>query len=1236
MDKHKLWLVVGISLGILAVALLLLTSSGNLAGRGGDDGGVGRAGSQKTPTPTPPPTPKVVSCPDVQLLPPLQESNPRIPSDPNLDYFRVQGYRKQVCESANCGFIGLEGQQDKYNPNHNYNDKDDKCTDTASQCPDVSKYTFSGVSQNEGRKKVCEKSGCTFTDGGDNSAKGDKCEAKTTSSGGSDLDPKTGGGTPSLPGGSGSGSGSTPSPSGSGSTPLPSGSAGGSLPAGAVGSAGEKTGGSGAIPIELCYNGKDDDNDGDVDCKDSNCANACKTCLDFSSMPIKTDPLPPTEGSQTPNPVPYISQKQYFNAQKVRKEICASSKCMYVGYQGGDTFDNTINYDLSDDKCLGVPQSCPDTTLYTNYGTKQDAARQNICESVTNCPFFDGGDLFVKGDICGERKDKCENGQDDDSDTSYDCQDAECKEEWICKNPSVHYKFDEDVKNVNDFRHGQVVGSISTSSTRITKSFGFYPTGQTKSLNFPGDSSNYVILPKETLDDAHDFTLEMWMKTSVTGDGILSAAQNNNDNEFLIFIEKGVIEISLKKQLFLGKKQVNDNKWHHLVVSRFDKKVKIYLDGVLDSEATFNGLTGQLKVESFLLGEEQDIGNTNQVKVAGTKFTIDSNQAYNGYIDNLKIYRYYLSANDVKNNYDASSSFYGESSCTNDKDDDSNGKTDCADIDCTNDVACGTGKVADGKSCANSNQCVSASSCVSGICVPPLKPGDSCKKVGNDADFKTVNNVKIQCEGNVWRVRPGEACKDGGPCVGAASCENGKCLLKEGKWCNSQICLKGLTCDLSKKSCVKVPVEFYEDCKGDNDCASGLFCDSSTTPNKCKGGDGYNCEINGVGYDAFCVVSKGFKCMSATIDGKKTFTCQKPVISEVCNDGKDNDGDSHVDCDDLDCSGKGKCELPELSCIDGKNNDGDMGTEYDYDADNDVDVALFDCKDPGCKGFCNEYGCESIYNYDDYEGGTTSCKKPTPEECSDGKDNDADSKTDCDDTDCALYCKNLECTTASGKTTCKKDVNADSDGDGVKDSEDKCPNEKANTKDGCPVKLDPNADSDGDGVKNGVDNCPLVDNVKQDDSDNDGVGDECDNCKNVANKDQKDTDGDGKGDACSEVVPDVGKDDDKDGVLDIYEPPECINKDWKFVYTLSTADNGVHAIYNKDNKDFVGVFAGCLKGDVNKDKKVNGGDLTPFVIEFEKYEGQTKEVVSRGDINQNGLVNGGDLTPFVIEFEKYN
>nr|WP_280923980.1 T9SS type A sorting domain-containing protein [Aridibaculum aurantiacum] len=106
-------------------------------------------------------------------------------------------------------------------------------------------------------------------------------------------------------------------------------------------------------------------------------------------------------------------------------------------------------------------------------------------------------------------------------------------------------------------------------------------------------------------------------------------------------------------------------------------------------------------------------------------------------------------------------------------------------------------------------------------------------------------------------------------------------------------------------------------------------------------------------------------------------------------------------------------------------------------------------------------------------------------------------------------------------TTYNFEPSADSDGDGLGDACDTCPN-------------DPGNDSDGDGICDDIDNCPGTANPGQEDADGDGIGDACDNCPTVSNPNQVDADGDGIGDVCD--------DSDGDGVPDAYD---CASNDKK-------------------------------------------------------------------------------------------
>ena len=84
----------------------------------------------------------------------------------------------------------------------------------------------------------------------------------------------------------------------------------------------------------------------------------------------------------------------------------------------------------------------------------------------------------------------------------------------------------------------------------------------------------------------------------------------------------------------------------------------------------------------------------------------------------------------------------------------------------------------------------------------------------------------------------------------------------------------------------------------------------------------------------------------------------------------------------------------------------------------------------------------------------------------------------------------------------------DSDGDGIGDNTDTCPNDSGN-------------DADGDGVCGNIDNCPLTSNTDQTDTDGDGVGDACDALPDNPDE-SSDNDGDGVGDNADPDFTDAG------------------------------------------------------------------------------------------------------------------
>lgn len=125
---------------------------------------------------------------------------------------------------------------------------------------------------------------------------------------------------------------------------------------------------------------------------------------------------------------------------------------------------------------------------------------------------------------------------------------------------------------------------------------------------------------------------------------------------------------------------------------------------------------------------------------------------------------------------------------------------------------------------------------------------------------------------------------------------------------------------------------------------------------------------------------------------------QPGTVETDCNDGIDNDGDTLIDCMDVDCTDRIEGGVP--TCPE------DCDNAVDDDAD-----GLVDCNDSEC---ASSPACPEVL-------------------CSDGLDNDGDGNSDCNDPDC---CSNAACANIEPCVEVNCGDNLDGDGDGNTDCAD--------------------------------------------------------------------------------------------------------------------------------------------------------------------------------------------------------
>jgi len=211
--------------------------------------------------------------------------------------------------------------------------------------------------------------------------------------------------------------------------------------------------------------------------------------------------------------------------------------------------------------------------------------------------------------------------------------------------PIAYWKFDEGagtsaLNSANGSNAGTITGATWQTEDQCISG---------KCLKFNG-STNFIntgIIPSLST-----FSLGAWIKAGTDISDfrtIIDKTNSMNDRNFWLALESGTGQLSLRFSIagtsatYLANTALNDNKWHYVTATYDNSYVKLYVDGKLNmTPVSQTGIPNTGAVNSY-------IGDQN-----GTRF-------FNGLIDDVKIYPYARTADQIKQDYNSRGSLKGTS-----------------------------------------------------------------------------------------------------------------------------------------------------------------------------------------------------------------------------------------------------------------------------------------------------------------------------------------------------------------------------------------------------------------------------------------------------------------------------------------------------------------------------------------------------------------------------------------------
>ncbi|BDU50639.1 LamG-like jellyroll fold domain-containing protein [Haliovirga abyssi] len=164
-----------------------------------------------------------------------------------------------------------------------------------------------------------------------------------------------------------------------------------------------------------------------------------------------------------------------------------------------------------------------------------------------------------------------------------------------------------------------------------------------KALSFDGSTGYVEVDDSESLNPTKQLTLSAWIKWNIdptTGENYAEILSKNGDDQYQLQHSSGNDKFEFAINTTSGRKYIQSttspvaDKWYYVVGTYDGINMKLYVNGALE---TTTGYTGDLLTSN----EKLDIGRR----------SVNNDRYFNGAIDDVKIYRKALTADEIGKNY---------------------------------------------------------------------------------------------------------------------------------------------------------------------------------------------------------------------------------------------------------------------------------------------------------------------------------------------------------------------------------------------------------------------------------------------------------------------------------------------------------------------------------------------------------------------------------------------------------